>query len=101
LLQNRFWALIAYFLCAGKDSRVHALPCCAWALNIALLLLCNLYDGFAYIPFSSWAGAAGHPLALPLSLYMNTCIAGAAVDSLVGDGACVLSRTILRALFKF
>jgi hypothetical protein len=41
---------------------VHALPCCAWALNIALLLLCNVYNGFTYIPFSSWAGAAGSHL---------------------------------------
>ena len=38
---------------------MHALPCCAWALNITLLLLCNVYNGFTYVPFSSWAGAAG------------------------------------------
>jgi hypothetical protein len=73
-------ALLNYIMCVvigkrtlfrvGASGHVHALPCCAWALNITLLLLCNLYDGFSYIPFSSWAGAAG-----------------ASVDSLVGDGA--------------
>ena len=51
-------------------GRVHALPCAAWAMNITLLLLCNVYDGFLYLPFASWAGAAG-----------------AALDRLVGDGA--------------
>jgi hypothetical protein len=43
----------------GKDSPIYALPCCAWTLNIALLLLCNTYNGFSYIPFASWSGAAG------------------------------------------
>jgi hypothetical protein len=53
-----------YCLCVALGrrllfGRLHALPCAAWSLNIVLLLLCNVYDGFAYIPFASWAGFAG------------------------------------------
>ena len=36
---------------------------------VLLLLLCNLYDGFLYIPFASWAGAAGAE-SLPLSFHL-------------------------------
>lgn len=73
------WAIavcaLNYSLCVLLGRRLlwgqlHALPIAAWFLNIKLLLLCNLYDGFAYVPFASWAGAAG-----------------AALDRLVGDGA--------------
>jgi D-alanyl-lipoteichoic acid acyltransferase DltB (MBOAT superfamily) len=73
------WAVavcvLNYGVCVLLDRRLlwqqlHALPCAAWALNISLLLLCNLFDGFAYVPFASWAGAVG-----------------AALDRLVGDGA--------------
>ncbi len=73
------WALavcaLNYSVCVFLGRRrlcgqLHALPCAAWALNISLLLLCNLYDGFAYVPFASWAGAAG-----------------ATLDRIVGDGA--------------
>jgi hypothetical protein len=66
---------------------VHALPCCAWALNITLLLLCNVYNGFTYIPFASWAGAAGSRLRpVVCTMYSHAC-SGAAVDAIVNDGA--------------
>ena len=64
------WAVavcvLNYCMCLAVGRRalykqLHALPCAAWALNIALLLLCNLYDGFAYVPFATWAGSTGHP----------------------------------------
>ena len=58
-LASQLLSRVFFISCAGKGGCVHALPCCAWALNIALLLLCNIYDGFIYIPFASWAGAAG------------------------------------------
>ncbi len=62
------WAVavcaLNYCMCVLLGRRVlwrqlHALPCAAWSINVGLLLLCNLYDGFAYVPFASWAGAAG------------------------------------------
>jgi hypothetical protein len=66
--------LMNYCMCVALGRRllwrqVHALPCAAWALNVLLLLLCNLYDGFLYIPFASWAGAAGAE-SLPLSFHL-------------------------------